>query len=89
MFTQYINVKEAYFIYRKIQAEHERISKELEILEKKLAQLPQGKLIVTKSKGYIRFFWSDGHNKTYLKKSRREIIYKLAYKKYLQLQIQD
>ena len=82
-------MKEGIFIYEKIKKEHERLQKKLEQLENQLAQLPKGKLIVSESKGYVRYFWSDGHSKTYLKKEKQKTIQKLAYKKYLQLQIQD
>lgn len=69
--------------------EHERLEAKLKAMEKQLTQLPKGKLIISKSKGYIRFFESDGHKKTYLKKGNQKIIQKLVYKKYLSLQIQD
>lgn len=90
-YTYIINrkIKEVNFIYRKMQKEHERIGKELEKLENRLEQLPQGKLIVAKSKGYVRFYRSDGHDKSYLKKENQKMIQQLAYKRYLQLQIKD
>lgn len=70
--------------------ERERLKLKLENLERQVAQLPKEKLIISKSKGYVRFFESDGHNKKYLKKSHNQKnIQKLAYKKYLLLQIQD
>ena len=70
--------------------ERERLKLKLESLERQVEQLPKGKLIISKSKGYMRFFESDGHNKKYLKKTRNQKnIQKLAYKKYILLQIQD
>ena len=77
------------FIYEKMLKHREMLKTKLDKIKNQFANLPQGKLIISKSKGYVRFFESDGHNKTYLKKGDQKTIQKLVYKKLLLLQIED
>lgn len=66
-----------------------RLSRLIQDLEMKISQLPNGKLICTNHQGYIRWYVSDGHSKTYIKKKNRPFAEQLALKKLLKQQQQE
>ena len=71
-------------IYEKMQREHRRLEEEIRKIEKEIESLPDGKLIICRDgKGRCKYFQSDGHTKTYIKKKDEELAYQLAYKNYL------
>lgn len=65
------------------------MEKEIEKLQEKLEQLPEGKLICCQSKQQCKWYQSDGHTKSYIPQSDKDLAEKLAFKKYLTLQLQD
>lgn len=55
----------------------------LKDIRSQLATLPPGKLIVAKDRNHTKWYVSDGKNKQYLHKNKKDIAEKLAIKKYL------
>lgn len=54
-----------------------------------LKNLPSGKLVCSQNGKYQKWYQSDGHQKTYIPKSNKQLAEKLAVKKYLSLQLED
>lgn len=76
-------------LYEKILREHENLEKQIKLLQEQLRSLPEGKLIFTHSKGYYKWYQSDGKALTYLPKRQRPLAEKLALKKFLSLELED
>ncbi len=73
-----------------MQKEYRRLQQEKTRLEKVIDELPAGKLILcANGVNNTSWFVSDGHKKEYLKRKEREFAQKLAYKKVLQLQVEE
>lgn len=64
-------------------AEHARLEKEISTLQSKLKSFPDGKLFCVHNGNHFKWFYSDGHTKTYIPKKQREYAEQLAIKKYL------
>ena len=60
-----------------------QIEKKMQSIERQLKQLPEGKLICSRTGPYYKWECSDGHKKTYIPKKDRSLAEKLAAKKYL------
>ncbi len=75
---------------RSIKIDIRMIDRELIRLNRKLAACPEGKLwIVQNGKYYSYYYKPEGSTRVYLGKDQRELARRLAYKKYLELKIQD
>lgn len=70
-------------------AEQQRLEKELEAIQNKMRELPDGKLICVHNGDYIKWHQSDGHHITYIPKNNRELAEQLAMKKYLFLKEEE
>lgn len=66
-----------------------RLGEQIKKLKQEIAKLPEGKLIRIQNTKYSQWYQSDGHTKKYIPKKRRELIEKLAIKKYLSYQLED
>lgn len=64
---------------------NKQISKQMNAIKKQLKEMPEGKLICCNDKWYQ----SDGHKKTYIKKKDKSLAEKLAVKKYLSTLLED
>ena len=63
--------------------EQKRLEKELESIQNKICEFPNGKLICVHNGNYVKWHQSDGHKITYIPKKNRELAEQLAMKKYL------
>lgn len=77
------------FIYQKMLKESRRLDEQIKRLKRKIERLPAGKLISGWNGKYQQWFRSDGHVRTYISKKQKELIEKLAIKKYLSYQLED
>lgn len=69
--------------------EYCHINKKISDVQRKIDQLPEGKLICARNGKYIRWFWSDGHTKKSISKKNRCLAEQLASKKYYSLLLED
>ena len=76
-------------LYEQALKESKRIEQKIKSLKKQLARLPDGKLFISRSGKYTKWFLSDGKNQTYLPKEKRHLAEKLELKKYLLLQLKN
>lgn len=65
------------------------IEKEMKLIKKQSCGLPEGKLVCVHNGKYRKWYQSDGHTSTYIPKRKREIVKKLAVKKYLSLKLKE
>ena len=70
-------------------AEKERLEKEIVDLQKRLQQLPEGKLIYASNGTNRLWYQSDGHHKKYIPKRNKRLAELLAEKKYLSCILED
>lgn len=70
---------------------HEQIllDKKISSVKEHLKHLPSGKLVCSQNGKYQKWYQSDGHKKTYIPKSNKQLAEKLAIKKYLALHLED
>lgn len=69
--------------------EQKRLEKELESIQNKICEFPNGKLICVHNGNYVKWHQSDGHKITYIPKKNRELAEQLAMKKYLCLKEEE
>ena len=69
--------------------EARRLELEIQATEEIIKKLPEGKFVCCHGKNCYKWYQSDGHTKTYIRKEDRELAENLMYKKYLQAHIQD
>ena len=69
-------------IYHQIVEEQQRLVQQITSLEKKIAKLPDGKLISVHNGKYVKWDRSDGHSNIYLSKKEQVLAQQLAQKKY-------
>lgn len=70
-------------IYRRMLERSKQLSEQIQDVQGKLEEMPEGKLVCSHTGPYVKWMQSDGHTKTYIKKSNRTLAEKLAIKKYL------
>jgi len=70
-------------LFEKIRSEHKRLEREIEAVQSELQELPEGKLICTRSNNYVKWYQSDGHHSVYIPRKNRKLAESLARKKYL------
>lgn len=76
-------------IYEKMCSEHQRLEQEITSIQKKICELPEGKLICTRNGNYIKWYRGDGHHHTYLPKKNQKLAEQLAAKKYLSMRLEE
>ncbi len=76
-------------LYEQALKASKKIEQKIKSLEKQVKRLPEGKLFISHTGKYTKWFLSDGKNQTYLPKKERQLAEKLALKKYLLLQIKN
>lgn len=83
-------IKEEYSIlYDEIIKEKARIERRIVAINNQLKNFPEGKLIVTKNGDYNKWYLSNEEGRTYIPKENRSFAEKLAFKKYLILQLSN
>ena len=87
--TLQMNKEVCDMLYEHALRESKKIEQKIKTLKKQLARLPDGKLFVSRSGKYTKWFLSDGKYQTYLPKQDRHLAEKLALKKYLLLQLKN
>lgn len=70
-------------------AEHQRLTKQIDSIQAKLCQFPDGKLICSRNNNRYKWYQSDGRHKVYIPKKNRPLAEQLAAKKYLSLLLED
>lgn len=65
--------------------ERQRLEEKIKSAQQKIHEFPDGKLICTRNKNYIKWYQSNGHNRTYIPKENRKLAEQLAAMKYLTL----
>ena len=73
-------------LYEKMNTERKHLDHQITSLQRQIQALPDGKLICSHNKDYIKWLHSDGHKSTYLPKKQYALAEQLAIKKYLSLQ---
>lgn len=76
-------------IYEQIFAEHKRIEKEIQTLYNQIETLPKGMLLCKINGNRTKWYKKEDKILTYVKKSQRSTLEKLAAKKYLTLLLND
>lgn len=83
-------IKEVIFThYEQLLKEQQKIQKQIDSLKRQIKNLPDGKLICAHNKNWYRWYQSNGHTKSYIPKSNRQLAEQLAIKKYLSLRIEE
>ena len=62
---------------------------QIEAIKRKIDSLPEGKLICSHTGNGCKWYISDGHEKTYIPKSKKSLAEHLAVKKYYSLLLKD
>lgn len=76
-------------LHERIKNEYDALTDRIRSVQNELETLPPGKLICCQQNNTSKWYLSDAHQKTYLKKSNRPLAEKLARKKYLSLLLED
>lgn len=76
-------------IYERMKKEYQTILEQIRILQAKIACLPEGKFVCSRSGSYFKWYQSDGAKKTYIPKKNRKLAEQLAQKKYFTYQLDD
>ena len=69
--------------------ENVQIEEKIRIVQSKLKELPEGKLLCCHNGKYQQWRWSNGDKQIYIPKKQRILAEKLAYKKYLLIQFKN
>lgn len=67
----------------------DHLIKQIHILEKKIAELPEGNLLCVKNGKYLKYFKSNGKYPIYIPHKERKLAKALAAKKYYTLQLKE
>ena len=59
-------------IYEKALAEYQRLDEQIGEMERKIAELPEGRLFCVNNGGHYKWYRSDGHNQFYIAKKGAE-----------------
>ncbi|MEE0884157.1 MAG: hypothetical protein U0L59_02885, partial [Faecalimonas sp.] len=76
-------------IYEKMITEHKKIDTQINALQSQLKTLPDGKLVCASNGKWKKWYHSTEQGTTYLPKKDRKLAEDLAYKKYVQLQLEN
>lgn len=69
-------------IHERILKEYQRLEAEIQTIQQKLDELPEGKLICARNGTQVKWYQSDNHQKIYIPKQQRPLAEQLALKKY-------
>lgn len=69
--------------------ESQRLNRQIKRLKNEIEKLPEGKLISGSNGKYQQWFQSDGHFRKYIPKRKKNLVEKLAVKKYLSCLLED
>ena len=72
-------------IYEHALKEKKKLDQQINLLQRKINQLPDGKIICTHFGKYTKWYQSDGKTQIYIPKKERHLAEQLALKKYLSL----
>lgn len=70
-------------IYERILAEHDKLETQITSIQSEINTLPFGKLQCQHNGKYYKWYHSNGHTRTYIPKSNKQLIQQLALKEYL------
>lgn len=76
-------------IYQRMLSEHARLETQIQFLQKQLKKFPPGKLLCAQNGKHLKWYITNGKQKTYLPKSQRTLAEQLATKKYVIKLIED
>ncbi len=76
-------------IYEHALKEKKKLDQQINLLQRKINQLPKGKIICTHFGKYTKWYQSDGKTQIYIPKKERRLAEQLALKKYLSLQLKN
>ncbi len=76
-------------LYDRIVAERQRLSGQINSLQKQISQLSEGKIICAHNGKQCKWYRSDGKNKTYIPKKNHVLAQQLAVKKYFTFQLEE
>ena len=76
-------------IFERIKQEYQQVNNKINSIKSKIQRLPKGKLLCHRNGKYYRWRISDGHTETTLPKTNRPLAEKLAYKEYLQQELNN
>ena len=76
-------------IYEHALKEKKKLDQQINLLQRKINQLPDGKIICTHFGKYTKWYQSDGKTQIYIPKKERHLAEQLALKKYLSLQLKN
>lgn len=85
-----VSKKGGHNIYQKMLKEYKRLEKLSQKMKKEINTLPEGKLtICSNSESKSMWYNSDGKKRVYIPKKNRKLAEELAYKKYLNSNLED
>ncbi len=70
-------------IYERILDKHKKLENQIASIQSEINSLPAGKLQCQKNGKYHKWYHSDGHNRTHIPKSNKQLVQQLAIKEYL------
>lgn len=70
-------------------AKSKELGEQIKELLKELEELPDGKLVISRSGSSVKWYQSDGHKKKYIPKKDRALAEQLAAKKYITFLLED
>ncbi len=76
-------------MHQKLVKEQKKLKKQVDVVEEKLKNYPNGKLIYCINGNGYKYYVSDGHTKTYIPAENRELARQLAWKKYWTCMLED
>ena len=76
-------------MYERMLKEQRKLEDEIQSIQMKLKELPNGRIFCTQNEQRYKWYYSDGHSQTYLPKKERPLAEQLAAKKYLNALYQD
>lgn len=86
----YYLMKGVVSIYNRMLKEFQRLEEHIKKNENEINKLPAGKLVIcADGRGGCKYFCSDGHTKTYIKKEDFACAEQLAYKNYLVQELEE
>ena len=76
-------------IYAHMLSKTKQLEKQIQDLQSRLKEFPDGKLICTRNGEHYKWYQTDGATKTYIPKKNRVLAEQLAVKKYLSSLLED
>ncbi len=76
-------------IYQNAIEEYQRLKERIDEMERRIAELPEGRLFCVNNGGYYKWYRSNGDNQTYIPKKERKLAEQLAVKKYMSYLVKE